>query len=145
VLVLDVDPDEPRALKVLVADNEISRLAEIDDRALTEMLREIMHDAETSLEGTGFTAEQLAALAMITRSAEELADFDAAAEWVGMPEFDTADARIGMLIQFDSTEERARFCAEKGVEPHFQGEQRRVWSARWPTRERNDLVAVAFQ
>ena len=146
VLLLDVEADSPQALKVLVADNEISRLAEIDDRALTEMLREIMHEAETALDGTGFTPEQLAALTMVTRSADELADFDAAAEWVGMPEFEAADARIALAIYFDTEEDRSRFVDEHDdIEPHRHGDGARVWSARWPTREPLDLVSIGFE
>jgi ParB-like chromosome segregation protein Spo0J len=38
---LDVAPDEPAALKVLAGDNGIAHLAEQDDRALTELLKEI--------------------------------------------------------------------------------------------------------
>src|SRR5258707_279190 len=34
VLRLDLDPDDPKALKVLVGDNEIARMAMVDDRAL---------------------------------------------------------------------------------------------------------------
>lgn len=36
---LDLDPDDPKALKILVDDNKVSGLAEQDDRALSEMLR----------------------------------------------------------------------------------------------------------
>lgn len=147
VLRLDVDPDSPQALKVIVADNEISRLADVDDRALTDMLREIMHEAETSLAGTGFTPEQLAALAMITRTADELNDLDAAAEWVGLPEFVTDDTVRALLsISFESYEDRAEFVKRHAdVVPHFAGDESRTWSARWPARERDDLASIRFE
>jgi ParB-like chromosome segregation protein Spo0J len=38
VVRLDIGPDDPRAIKVLTGDNEIGRLAEIDDRVLSELL-----------------------------------------------------------------------------------------------------------
>jgi hypothetical protein len=41
VIRLDLDPESAAALKILVADNEISHLGEVDDRHLSELLREI--------------------------------------------------------------------------------------------------------
>lgn len=74
---LDIDPDDPRALKVLTGDNEIEQLADVDDRALTEILKQI--NDEDALLGTGYDEKMLAALVYVTRPASEIADFDAAA------------------------------------------------------------------
>ena len=51
---------DPRAMKLAIVDNEVSRIAEDDERALAEMLGELVHDS--GLEGTGWTDEDLNAL-----------------------------------------------------------------------------------
>lgn len=57
---LDLDPEDPRALKLLVADNESSRLAEDSDADLAGLLEEI--NTSLGLLGTGHTEESLAEL-----------------------------------------------------------------------------------
>ena len=84
---MEIESDSKEALKLLTADNEISNLAEVNDRKLTEILKEIKDDSELSLEGTGFDEMMLANLVMVTRDASEIKDLDHAKEWVGMPTF----------------------------------------------------------
>ena len=50
---LDVAPDDPTALKVLAGDNEISHLGEINDRVLSDILKEINEFDVDGLIGTG--------------------------------------------------------------------------------------------
>jgi hypothetical protein len=57
---LDLDPEDPRALKILVADNESSRLAEDSEADLAGLLEEI--NDSLGLLGTGHTEESLAEL-----------------------------------------------------------------------------------
>lgn len=64
---LGFDSTDHRALKVLAGDNEIAKLAKVDDRKLTELLREIMGTDPAALTGTGFDQRQLAALLLVTR------------------------------------------------------------------------------
>lgn len=59
---LDLEPDDPRAIKVLVADNEIAHLSEPDKELLAELLGEIQSGNTTGLSGTGYTSAQLDAL-----------------------------------------------------------------------------------
>lgn len=143
---LPVEPDSPQALKVLAADNEIARLAEVDDRWLTEILREIK-DTD-SLLGTGFDDRQLAALLMVTRPMEEIADEDEAAAWVGMPEFGKKDEEFAVVVKFSSKEDRLRWVAlieEAGVKTKMHYKAEAVWSTWWPPRERDDLLSVKFE
>jgi ParB-like chromosome segregation protein Spo0J len=144
VLRLDVAAESTQALKVLVADNELPRMAEVDDRALTEILRVILAEAETALAGTGFDEEQLAALVMVTRTAAEIADLDAAAEWIGLPGFEVAEPRWEVLVDCDNREDRDAFVAHFGVEVDSKRGDRR-WLLHWPPRPRHDLSAVEFQ
>ena len=51
----------------------------------------------------------LASLVMVTRPQNEIEDFSAAAEWVGMPEFigeNEAHKRYCMMVYFDTPEDR---------------------------------------
>jgi len=59
----DYDSDEPRALQLLVGDNEIVRTALKDAEALTQLLQELRQEDPLALLGTGFDADTLAALA----------------------------------------------------------------------------------
>lgn len=146
VLRLDLDPNDPRALKVLTADNEINNLAEVDDRLLTELLREIMHsNGEPDpllLEGTGFNTDQLSALTMVTRHASEISNTDAAAEWLGLPSYENADLKVlKVVVSFATEEDRLAFAEQLGIRPEIV--QRYMW---WPVREsRQDLKNLVFQ
>lgn len=142
---VDLEPDSPAALKLLALDNEVSHLAVIDDRELTSILKDVMDGAEDGLLGTGFDEQMLANLVMVTRPASEIADFDAAAEWVGMPEFEGTTAAPRLIIQFDSEEDRERCVEHLGVKPTFRGRGQRPWSAWWPPRERDDPSSVMIE
>ncbi|GAF87370.1 unnamed protein product, partial [marine sediment metagenome] len=60
VIRLEIPHDSAQALKLLVADNEISHLAEIDDRQLSELLK-VVKDKD-ALAGTGYDKMKLANL-----------------------------------------------------------------------------------
>lgn len=144
VVRLDLDPDDPRALKVLAGDNGIAHLAMDDDRALTELLRSIRDDG-VSLLGTGYDEMMLANLVMITRPADEIRGFDEAAHWVGMPEYDPSHnpKTPQLLVHFESDADRERFAKLIGVElGRRDGRANWVLSTWWPPRERDDTSAL---
>lgn len=108
VVRLDVDADDPRAIKVLIGDNEIGKMAEVDDRSLTDMLKELCGDGDfEKLLGTGFDAQQLAVLAMVTRPASEISGPSAAAAWIGMPEFDQKNAEAFRTVHVHMKDQAA--------------------------------------
>lgn len=109
---LDLDPDSPAALKVLAADNELGRFAEVDDRSLTELLREIGETDIEGLLGTGYDEMILANLLMVTRTAGEISGFDAAAEWAGMPDYEAGTEPVRLMISFETIEDRTQFLAK---------------------------------
>lgn len=82
---LPVRHDAPKALKVLAGDNGIGHLAAIDDRQLTELLKDLT--ALDDLVGTGYDEMMLANLVFVTPPASEVPTLDAAAAWAGAPEF----------------------------------------------------------
>lgn len=142
VLKLSVAPNDPKALKVLAGDNEVGKLGEINDRALTEMLKEVL-DSDGLL-GTGFNEEQLAALLFVTRPASEIKDEQAAAHWVGLPEYDEKGETVWKLvISFPNEEARLEFTKVAGVKvDKIAG---KTWSTRWPWSEREDAASVRFE
>jgi len=141
VVRLDIDPDSPTAMRVLISDNEIGKGADSDDRALTELLRDLANDAD-GLPGTGYTDEQLLALIYTTRHDEEVDGLDAAAEWVGMPDYDAGAKPTTLVIRFTSKQDREQYVKETGLEIDKRGDA--TWSTRWPWTDRLDLASVKF-
>lgn len=149
VVRLSLDPDHPKALKVLAGDNQIGDLALIDDRVLTDMLKEIL-DIEGDLIGSGFDEQMLAARMFVTRQRSEVAEFDEAAEWVGMPDFDPGETRYTLSLHFRSSEDREKFVVQKKIEvvrgdQGTDGEEKKVWSAWWPPSEKADRKSVRWE
>lgn len=140
---LDLDPADPRALKVLTGDNEISRLAEIDDRALSELLKEVKDVDLEGLLGTGYDDQMLAALVFVTRPKDEIEGMNEAAEWVGMPEFGSAPETLQIRMMFRNAEDRKKFVAFADLKPTYRAES--TWTAWWPPKEREDLASVRFE
>jgi hypothetical protein len=139
---LDLDPGDPRALKILAADNEIANLAETDDRALTEILRNLFRSDEGLL-GSGFDEKQLAALAFVTRPASEIADADAAAHWLGMPSYTVGSDEYRLVVLFKTEADRDRFTAKAKL--RIDKKVGKTHSTRWPWTDRVDGASVAFQ
>lgn len=143
VIRLDLDPNEPRALKVLTSDNEIGKLGEVDDRALTELLKEIMTTGD--LLGTGYDEQKLAGLLYVTRPESEIQTLNEAEEWVGMPSYDEGEQRIRLVISFLSMEDREKFAELVNLKVDIKGKVVRTWSTRWPWTDRKDLQSTRFE
>jgi len=126
-VLLALDPFEPKAIKILAADNELPLTAENDDRQLADLLREVQAADPTALLGTGYDPAALAHLAYSTR--RELGDADEAAAWAdAQPEAERAAATL--VISFhQGPASRERFARRFGVEG--QGRDKRAWSAWW--------------
>jgi hypothetical protein len=146
VIKVDLSPDDPKALKIVTGDNEVSRLAEIDDRMLSELLKEIKDTDTEGLFGTGYDEKMLANLVFVTRPQSEIKDINEAAEWVGMPEYVPKPDVLKLIVQFESKEDREKFMAMAGLtvvhKSHGEGA---VWSTIWPDRPRDDLTAMRYQ
>lgn len=115
---LPVDPDAPEALQVLIGDNGIAHLAMRDDRALTDMLRDLAQEGEAGLRSTGFDVARVAALAYVTRTLEEIGTIDQAADWVAPGSTVPSRSEAGqvetpwkVVLSFRSAEDR-RQCLE---------------------------------
>ncbi len=145
VLRLDVSPDDPKALKLLVGDNELIRFAFPDDRLLTELLKEIRFTV--GLEGTGFDDKQLAALVYITRPEDEIPDIDAAMYWVNMPDYTPEGvtySSVKLIIQFPSVEDRNRFLSETRHLLKVTPSEAKTISTWYPPREKEGTSKLKF-
>jgi len=136
----DYGPDDPRALKLLAADNEIAHLAMSDDRALTELLRELK-DNDIDLLGTGYDDMMLANLLFVTRPASEIADLDAAAQWVGMPEYDLGPGQLQVTVHFVNEEDRLEFFRRLDLDTKTADTRKSLW---WPERVLDDSASIRF-
>lgn len=106
---LPFGPDDPRALRVLAGDNEVSKGAEVDDRLLAEILRSLSVD-EDGLLGTGYDDEAFERLVHVSRTESETRA-DIAAEWEGMPEYEHEDKRAfrSVVVHFQDADAVATF------------------------------------
>jgi hypothetical protein len=140
VIRLPIARDDPKALKLIASDNEISNLAIVDDRALTELLREVAQLDDDGLAGSGFDEDQLAALAMVTRPKHEIPDEDAAKEWLSMPEYDyAAGAPTKIIMSFDSEADRQDFAKRLGIQ--ITERTKSLW---WPPKAKEDPSSLRF-
>ena len=139
ILKLPIHSTHINAIKLLAADNEVSHLGEVDDRALTDILKEIMDTAD--LLGTGYDDKMLANLLYVTRPASEIESVDHAAEWVGMPEYESQDENDKIIVQFETATDKAKFCDLLGF-PFSEKKKDSQW---YPYRERQDWTAVKFE
>lgn len=145
VIRLDIDKDDPRALKIMLSDNEIAHGAAVDDRTLTEILKEV-GDVGTLL-GTGYDKQSLAARIFASRGATEIANEEAAAQWAGagMPEHDGKSGVFKLNIDFDSLEMRDKFVKEKNIKLNSSDTTTSNVSAWWPPRSRQDGSSLLWE
>ena len=140
IIRLKVKSNSVKAMRVLAGDNEISRLAETDDRALTELLKDIQDVDVAGLLGTGFDEAMLANLAFVTRTADEIERMNVNEEWIGMPEFGRGPDPFKIVIQFDNMKDRENFAEHIGA--IITDKTRSLW---WPLRERDDNASVRWE
>lgn len=152
VIRMPFGPDDPRALKILAADNEIGRIADRSDKALTALLRDILGN-DGDLIGTGYDEQNLNALEFTSAAygAERgrLNKDELQEEWErsGMPAFDAGGTRLTLQIHFTDDETRAKFI--KKVEKMFPGieisKREKMCSGWWPPRERKDVSSLRWE
>jgi len=143
VIKLKIKPDSPQALKLLAGDNETGRLAAVNDRQLSEILKEVKDFDAVGLIGTGYDDMMLANLVMISRHATEIKDIDEAKEWLGMPDYDARENVLKVTISFVNNEDRQQFVEEHGLE--VKKSSNATWSGWWPYKEQEDPSSVRYE
>ena len=140
VHIVDVEPDDAKAIQILTGDNEINNLAVVNDRLLTELLKEIMTEDTGNLIGTGFDESQLASLVMITRPSHEIKDKNEAAEWLGMPEWENSTEPLKVIVSFESAEDRERFFEQLEYD-NYTDSTKSIW---YPYKPKDDTGSIEF-
>ena len=126
------------AIKLLIGDNEIEHLAEQNDRLLADLLKGLSDTGD--LLGTGYDKQMVASFLMVTRPESEIKTFDEAAEWLGMPEYQTGEKRDSfVVVSFERPTHRAAFAAKLGID--LSAGAKTMW---WPMRDREDVRSVRF-
>jgi ParB-like chromosome segregation protein Spo0J len=138
VIKLDLDPNEPKALNVLVSDNELANMAEGNDRELVAILRDLL--ADDDLSATGFDEQQLAAFEFLTAPPAR----DATEEWLGMPEWQSQNRPPEVRLYFDSEEDRTALIDLLKLD-HITTRGHGVMIARWPDRPNKKRLDVSFE
>ena len=139
VLKLDLESDSIEAVKLLTADNEVSHLGEVDDRALSNILKEIMENSD--LLGTGYDEMMLQNLLYVTRPASEIKTTDHAAEWMGMPDYEISEEAKKLIVNFETYEDKKVFCEQNNFLFNEKGTES-IW---FPEKERRDMTSVGFE
>jgi len=143
VIRLDIESESTQALKVLTSDNEIGNLAMVDDRELSEILKDIL-DEELDLTGTGFNEDQLSALIYTTRNADEIQTIDEANEWVGIADYENKPNSIKVMVHFDTEEDRDNFM-QLLDNPHVNYKMGQTWKIWYPERGNEDPSSIRFE
>ncbi len=141
---VNIKHDSTAALKILTADNEVLHLAERDDRGLTEILKELKDNDVEGLLATGYDDMQLAALLLATRPESEIKGMDAAAAWVGMPEYDVEKKEYKLIVSFPDAKHRDEFLKAHGLPVVYKGNEY-TWVSRWPEEGRRDWESLRFK
>ena len=107
VVILDLDPYSAEAKRIMVADNRTADLGRYDDALLVNLLKDL-----ESLEGTGYTADEFAALKHLVSAP----DLDALAAEVGQVTDEDGLVRVVMKLPADLAESFAAAVDRDGAE-----------------------------
>jgi len=140
VIRFNIDSDSPQALKLIIGDNEISKLAEVDDYELSNLLKEIKDIDLNELLGTGFDEKTFINLLMVSRPSSEIKDFNEAAEWIGLPDFIPVSGDIKVIVHFRNIEDRKKFF--NLVKQKFTDKTTSIW---YPEKNIQDINSLKFE
>lgn len=140
---LTVPHDDQDAPRILIGDRAISNLTHVDDRKLTNILVELGKSGDEALLGTGYDREKVAALLINTRSEAEIKDPNAAAQWVGMPDYEVEPDVFKLMVSFRSQEDKDAFLEKMGLSA--DGRNRKMSTCWWPEKSREDLTSISWE
>lgn len=135
VIRLNLQPNDPAALKVLAGDNEIGNLGELNETALLEILNELKDEDE--LFGTGFDTETLDGLFQKIQGGEF-----ARQQWVGLPEFEMDDkgAFRQIVVSFETEADLLDFTDKLGIS--ITDKTRALW---YPLKSQREMKALSYE
>ena len=136
-LQLNIDSNNIKALKLLTADNEVSHLGEVNERELSEILKDILD--KDNLLGTGYDEMMLSNLIFITRPKEEINSLNSAEEWVGLPEYERSKNPEKITVSFENKKNRDEFAKKLGI--RLTEKTKSIW---FPHKEDDDIKSIEF-
>ena len=77
---------------------------------------------------------------MVSSPASEIEDFDAAAEWVGIPEYEKGEKPLQLIINFANAEDREKFA--KLVGSPVTDKTKSIW---FPHRDKDDESSLRLE
>lgn len=137
---LDIMPNSPEALKILIGSSELNKFAETNDRKLSDILKGIKDSSPEGLKGTGFDDMKLMNLLLVTRTMEEIRNMDEAAEWVGLPEYTPKGEILKIVVNFEKDADRYDFAKKLGIT--ITEKTKYIW---WPIKAKEDPSSVKFE
>lgn len=146
-ILLPIDSSSPQALAVLAGDNEISRLAEVDDRRLLEILRDVQErevDQLRALLGTGYDPTMLKALSFVTAPPDVKGARDAGDGWTGLPAYEGGVVGLRIVVHIESEVDREAFMKLIGASV-VNKKSGGTWSIWFPEKQRQDLASLRFE
>ena len=136
---LDLDADDPEALKILTGDNEIGQLGLKNDPRLVAMLREVQE--KVGLLGTGFDEMMIQGLEDLLTSQGTSADNRD--EWANMPDFSPGDSRLELRLWFDNEKIRASIVKKLDLNTRSLSNAR-ILQSKYPSAPEEDLKTVKW-
>jgi hypothetical protein len=130
--------DDPRAIRLGIADNRISEINYDPD---IELLSAIADEVDIS---DMYFDDELAALVSADqnqKTVDRVNDIDND-EWVGMPDFEAPEDIPKLIISFETEEERLNFTKNFEIRVGTLG---KTWSTWYPYKEREDLKSQRYE
>jgi hypothetical protein len=87
----------------------------------------------------------LASLLFVTRPGSEIADFDEAAHYVGMPEYDEGAEPIQLIINFRNQDDKDTFVTMNHLDQPYHSKNGKAKTIWWPPKVNEDPSSVKFQ
>tara|TARA_R100000655_G_scaffold93664_1_gene134967 strand:- start:1761 stop:2795 length:1035 start_codon:yes stop_codon:yes gene_type:complete len=138
ILRINISPNDPKALKLLTADNEVSHLAESNMREMSEILKELL--VEDDLLGTGYDKQKLENLLLVSRSKDELKAVKEEEGWGDYMDFDPLKPAIKLVINFENENDRQDFAKTIGAQ--ITEKTKFLW---WPFKEKQKHAHLEYQ
>lgn len=123
---------DPRALQLLVGDNEIANLVDDSDAKLIDLLLQVQQSSDDAdlLLGTGYSDQQLAALQALTAPPKSKGAWDPNDEWdkAGMDPYNSGETNdVRLTIRFATPEARQAYLDGHGNLTELFRKSEKVW------------------
>lgn len=128
VLRLALAHDDPRALKIVIGDNEVGRLARVNERLMTDLLMELRETI--GLDGTTYDEAALSLAIQVSRPRSEVADANAAHALAGHAKVEQSEFKLSVSVERESDQREVLRLLSKPSPSKIP----RTYGVWWPRR-----------